>query len=650
MTTNAGNQSQEPPSAPQSVTSSKRAPRTDWLHDLVLPTVLFVALGGMTWAVRGCSGFGAWKGCVFAGVTWGTAWWYLARDPRKEQSRRYASAWIVVALTFGIGIAGIQGWMQWPSLFEGKLMTDATPGVDRFVPISRAYGFLWLFLAGAKWAGIGACLLAWRGSLRETRIWHWLWRIAFGLAGAYLARFLIVHYPQLFLPLYDSIQAQYEDLKANPNLGRMMNDCTEAVHHLGLVLGFLAFEVVRRDWKNVGLILTVSIVNGTGWALCQNWTWAPDVFKGVSFNFWRCWESSGGLSMGLAFGLAYFLVNRRMSDREQAVIASRRAIAGPNFEWLLTFLGLTWLLSIIFRFEVPWILNAPGGIRLNWSSLFFAVVIAFGALYYFVNRSKPIAGPAKRVGLSGPGLLAGIDCVGLALTAALIAGLFVPTGQYAAWAHRLRIDRAIDSLGQFTLGLTSFLGPSHAPARVRSGDSMIAVMQIYLAAVMLLGVGWYLARYRQFDEEKEATTPVDGDPNLERLGLSIGLLGGLGLSLQYGLKGWFNTYKFDERVWDVRLQHLLAPAYLLILLAIAGWLLVRPMPRNFRGNIFPHAAGAMWLVLVLQNAIAQAITGPLSDWQELAFNIYYLVLFVISAAIVAHIQALKKRETSSARL
>ena len=79
------------------------SPRRDLLHDLVLPTLLFVALGGMTWAVRGCAGFGAWKGCVFAGVTWGAAWWYLAHDPRKEQSRRYASAWIVVALTFGIG-------------------------------------------------------------------------------------------------------------------------------------------------------------------------------------------------------------------------------------------------------------------------------------------------------------------------------------------------------------------------------------------------------------------------------------------------------------------------------------------------------------------------------------------------------------------
>jgi hypothetical protein len=659
MTGGARQKSPERPPLSEPLAQLNRGPRTHLVRDLILPTLLFVALGGMTWAVRGSSGFGAWKGCIFAGVTWGAAWWYLAHDPRKEQSRRYASAWIVVALTFGIGIAGIQGWMQWPSLFEGKLMTDATPGIERSVPISRAYGFLWLFLAGAKWAGIGACFLAWCGSLRETRVWHWFLRIACGLAGAYFARFLIVHYPQHFVPLYDSIQAQYEDLKTNPNLRRMMNDCTEAVHHLGFVLGFLAFEIFRRDWKNVGLILTVAIVNGTGWALFQNWKWAPHVFPGVNFNFWRCWESSGGLSMGLAFGLAYFFVNRRMSEKERAVVASRRAIAGPNFEWLLIFLGLTWSLSIFFRFEVPWFLPVvdwawhlalPERVaewlqrdHLEWSAIFFAVVCAFGAAYYFVNRCQPIAAPAKRRSLWE--LFASIEWVGLLLTAALIVGLFLPIDQYAAWGRSLRINRAIDQLGELMLQSTSFLGPNHAAARARSAYSVVPVMQLYLACVMLVGIGWYFIRYRNFEGEKRATTPVDGDPNVERMGLYLGLLGGLGLSLQYGIKGWFNTYKYDERIWDLQLQHVLAPLYLVILLAITSWILVRPLPRGSRGNIFPHAAGATWLVLLVQNAIAQAITGPLSDWQELSFNIYYAVLFAITAVTVVHFQSLKKLET-----
>jgi hypothetical protein len=177
--------------------------RSDLAHDLVLPTLLFAALGGMTWAVRGCSGFGAVAGCIFAGVTWGAAWWFIAHEPTGPQTRRYASGWIVLALTVGIGLAGARGWMQWPSFFEGKLQTDAARG--EFVPISRTFGFVWLFIAGVPWAGLGACMLAWCGSLREMRAWQWALRIACGMGGAALGRYLFDNYPQYFLPLYSSI-------------------------------------------------------------------------------------------------------------------------------------------------------------------------------------------------------------------------------------------------------------------------------------------------------------------------------------------------------------------------------------------------------------------------------------------------------------
>src|SRR5579871_4021623 len=86
-------------------TVQARTSRHRLAHDFVLPTLLFAALGGMTWAVRGCSGFGAVAGCIFAGVTWGAAWWFIALEPGRERARRYDSGWIVLALTVGIGLA-----------------------------------------------------------------------------------------------------------------------------------------------------------------------------------------------------------------------------------------------------------------------------------------------------------------------------------------------------------------------------------------------------------------------------------------------------------------------------------------------------------------------------------------------------------------
>jgi hypothetical protein len=42
------------------------------------------------------------------------------------------------------------------------------------------------------------------------------------------------------------------------------------------------------------------------------------------------------------------------------------------------------------------------------------------------------------------------------------------------------------------------------------------------------------------------------------------------------------------------------------------------------------------LVLVVQNALAHAVTGPLTDWNEAIFNLYYVLLFFLSAAILYH--------------
>ena len=453
-----------------------RENQRDLAQDLVLPMLFFAALGAMAWAVRGCSGFGGMDGCIFAGVTWGTAWWFLAREPGARQSRPYASGWIILALTVGIGVSGNRGWMQWPSFFDGHLQTNAALG--RSVPIPRAYGFLWLFIAGVPWAGLGACLLAWCGSHRRVRPGQWCLRLACGIGAAFLARVLFDSMPEVFLPLYRTMRVQYHDLQANPNLGRLLNDNRAAITHLGLYLGLLAYEMGRRDWRNATLILTVGLVNGTGWALCQNWRWAPRIWPGAGFNWWRCWESCGGISIGLAYGLAYYLANRRLSAS----------------------------------------------------------------------------------------------------------------------------DRALEAMG-----------------------------------------------------------PAGSHPNLERFGAYLGLLLGLGLSVRNGLKGWANIYLGNENYWDRVLWRVIGPLLLLALVALPVWIRLRPVPGTYQsklpsssgtgpagpgvphGDVFPHAYRLAWLVLLVQNAIAQLITGPHTSWNETAFSLYYVLLFLLSAVILHHFSQLRRR-------
>jgi MFS family permease len=413
--------------------------------------------------------------------------------------------------------------MQWPSFFNGRLQTNVEAG--RWVPIPRINGFIWLFIAGVPWAGIGACLLAWCGSRRPTRAWQWALRLGCGFGVSCLAVIWFNHCPGTFLPLYKSIKAQYLDFVSNPNLRRLTNDNREAIRHLGLYLGFVLFEIGRKDWKNVKLILTVGLVNGLGWSLLQNWQWAAPAWPDAHFNFWRCWESSGGISMGIAYGLAYYLVNRRMPLEEGALQGRGLANGQLNLEWLAVYLGLLSAAGFLF-IEVlhGW-----------WGALYFGLAGAFGVGYYLLRR-------------------------------------------------------------------------------------------------MLLGKG--LA---------ELASPQE-DPNLERLGVYLGLLLGLGMSIRNGLKGWFNLYKGNEAYWDNILWNMAAPLMLVCLLAILARILLRPVPRDFQGDTFPHAYWLIGLVLIVQNVIAQMVTGPYSSWQEVAFSIYYLLLFFITATILYHYHYVKVHE------
>jgi hypothetical protein len=221
--------------------------RQDLAHDFVLPALLFAVLGAMTWAVRGCAGAGGMNAHVAPGLTWGAAWWFLARDRGYDQSRRYASGWILLALTAGFAIAGERGWMQWPHFFSGHLATNYSKG--EYAPIARAYGFLWFFIAGTAWAGLPACLLAWCGSGCSLRAWEWSLRLACGFGAAFLAWRVFTAYPSVFLPLYDSIRAKYLDFHANPNLAKLYRDNGASMRQIGFYLGFLLFEAARRAYQ-----------------------------------------------------------------------------------------------------------------------------------------------------------------------------------------------------------------------------------------------------------------------------------------------------------------------------------------------------------------------------------------------------------------
>src|SRR5690606_5770267 len=233
---------------------------------------------------------------------------------------------------------------------------------------------------------------------RRTAPWQWLVRLGFGLAGCYLlGELLYDRYPHVFLPLYDSLRDEYLASPRGKNLWKMIRDNREAMQHMGLYLGFLLFEVVRLDWKNVTLITTVGVLNGVGWALLQNWSWADNVWPDAQFNFWRCWETTGGISIGIAFAAAYFLVNRPMpAERVDQAHDLRATAPAPSPMWLAVYTVYAVVLAYIGKEVMPiwnglskqlvaWRLHP---LAANWffsclcSGVLMAIGVGFGAAYY----------------------------------------------------------------------------------------------------------------------------------------------------------------------------------------------------------------------------------------------------------------------------
>lgn len=173
---------------------------------------------------------------------------------------------------------------------------------------------------------------------------------------------------------------------------------------------------------------------------------------------------------------------------------------------------------------------------------------------------------------------------------------------------------------------------------------MIAEILLGCAAALTgIGIAWKWRNRNSLASQRSSVNPLKGDPNLQRLGLSVGLLFGLIHSARSGLKGWFNIYKGNEDYWSRQLWYYMGPALVLGILAVTLWILLRPRSLNDQRPFFPHAYGAIWLVLIVQNILGQLVTGPWSNWVEVQFSLYYLQLSLLTAVIVEYYRLFKER-------
>jgi hypothetical protein len=319
--------------------------------------VLMSTAGLFGWAIRGQSGFGAVPGCVFAGVLWGITWFLLSKESGSKKSRRFGMGWTVFAFIFGIGISGMQGWGDIVALIRGTILISKNP--NQIIEVSSMWGYFYMFLIGFHWAGIGSLFLAWTGSKTPVTIKIWLKRVIFTSMGFGFAWILLLIFPNLFLPLYHELDG-YNPMLYD-GLSDLYGEIRQALLFGGVMVGGILFEIIQKDKITLKVLLFPAIFTGLCWMLLITvWEiWIPPwaTANGIVFNWWRCWESTGGGAIGLGFGITFVLWNKKYPNDHQNQRILRYS-QHPNAEKLFgIFLSLVFGLSYITTQSIKGMLN-----------------------------------------------------------------------------------------------------------------------------------------------------------------------------------------------------------------------------------------------------------------------------------------------------
>lgn len=277
--------------------------RRHLLDSLVLPCLFLGMVGGSYWSGVRMSN----QGCGWTnGLIWGLAWYYLSASRHGRSQRPYGSGWFVLASVVGFYLGGQHGYGQFHSWIQGMFHLNYNAG--ELIDIHPGLGYWWVFLCGCGWGGVAGVVLSWSGCVRRIQWWQWEARIFLVVGVAWAFREFTLARMDLIMPLYE--QVDYNNLDVCPDCERTIRTLAESMKWLGFYAGGLIFEVLRRDWKKVGFIVTTGVGFGCAFAAFE-WLHLP-LFQ--SGSLWKFWECSCGVLGGVTLGVCFFLFNRQEGD------------------------------------------------------------------------------------------------------------------------------------------------------------------------------------------------------------------------------------------------------------------------------------------------------------------------------------------------
>ena len=299
-------------------------------QDYLCITLIMGLMGAFFWAIRGTGGFGGTDGGALAGLSWAMLWVGFSQFGGYAKQRPYGHGAMAAAIIFGITFGGMTGYGVYTAWVRGEFYLDYPQGMR---PVGIWTGYLALFLCGIHWGGITGAFMAWCAPEKPIGVVGWVLRILSGIAGAWLTLIFVRANPQLFLPFYSEGLYQIEE---NKTCIRALGSIQNIAPHVGLYLGFLAFEIARRDWRAVKVMGIMALGFAIPFAI--GGAWHNGHSTSLQIDWWKNWEMTIGLGGGLSFGLAFFLFNQPTNQEVRPTTRLER-ILGLGFLMCVT----TWI-------------------------------------------------------------------------------------------------------------------------------------------------------------------------------------------------------------------------------------------------------------------------------------------------------------------
>ena len=272
-----------------------------FMINLGLPIILFASVGAVTWAIRGTAGWGGIGGTILPGLTWGILWYYLSY--RKGIDSRPLILW----LGLGLAVGGELGYGQYISWIMGRFqVSDEIP----FIEINPLQGYLWLFICGIGWVGLGSILIGWVLH-RKTPVLNWVLRLSIPFVFVGTGWVLIKQFPALIYPHYSP--GLYAPEYCSHCERTMYTNSQNFLVFLWW-LGAIVTAIIQKDKHTLLTGLVLGIGFGISFAVSAAWCLGYD-YAPKYIDWWKMWEMFSGLFLGTLYAITWYRVNKDIDKR-----------------------------------------------------------------------------------------------------------------------------------------------------------------------------------------------------------------------------------------------------------------------------------------------------------------------------------------------